>query len=127
MFLHFGSQHLINNMITLAVVGNEVEKIIGHGRFIIIYLLSGIGAGFLSANYNMNINVDEFIISAGASGAIFGIIGALLVISLVYKSTLRQLRPINIAFIIVLSIFNGFQSLEIDNIAHIGGLMFGIK
>lgn len=126
MFLHFGSEHLINNMITLAVVGNEVEKIIGHGKFIIIYLLSGIGAGILSANYNMNIKPNEMIISAGASGAIFGIIGSLLVISLVYKSLLKQLKPINIAFIIILSIFNGFQSMEIDNIAHIGGLMFGI-
>lgn len=126
MFMHFGIEHIINNMITLAVIGNEVERILGHFRFIIIYFLSGIGAGFVSALYNMNVNHDTFIISAGASGAIFGIIGALLVISLLYKNVRRNIQPANITIIILLSIFNGFMNFEIDSMAHIGGLMFGI-
>lgn len=126
MFMHFGGEHLINNMITLAVVGNEVEHIIGHSKFIVIYLLSGLGAGLMSAVYNMNINPDQFIISAGASGAIFGIIGALLVVSLLYRSVRQVIRPANLAIIIALSIFNGFMNFQIDNMAHIGGLMFGI-
>lgn len=126
MFMHFGGEHIINNMITLAVIGNEVEKITGHLRFLIIYILSGIGAGFISAVYNMNVHPDEYIISAGASGAIFGIIGALLVVSLIYKSVRRTIKPINVAIIIILSIINGFMNFQIDNMAHIGGLMFGI-
>ncbi len=126
MFMHFGSEHIINNMITLAVVGNEVERIIGHTKFLIIYILSGIGAGFLSAIYNMNMNPDDFIISAGASGAIFGIIGALLVVSLLYKRVRNTIKPANVLIIILLSILNGFMNFQIDNIAHIGGLMFGV-
>lgn len=126
MFMHFGGEHILNNMITLAVVGNEVERIIGHGKFLIIYILSGIGAGFISAVYNMNVNPNEYIISAGASGAIFGIIGSLLVVSLIYKRVRRTIKPANVAIIIILSIMNGFTSFEIDNMAHIGGLMFGI-
>ena len=125
-FLHFGIEHLFNNMITLAVIGNEVEHILGHAKFIIIYLLSGIGASFISAVYNMNVNHDLYIISAGASGAIFGILGSLLVTSLLYHNIRTRITPANIIIIAVLSIFNGYMNYGIDNMAHIGGLLFGI-
>ncbi len=124
MFMHFGSEHLLNNMITLAFIGIEVEHRIGHIRFSTIYLLSGIGAGFISAIYNMN--TDANVVSAGASGAIFGILGSLLVITLLMKESRRNIKPINIFIIIILSIANGYSSFAIDNMAHIGGLMFGI-
>ncbi len=125
-FLHFGFEHLMNNMINLAVIGNEVEKTLGHLRFFFIYMLSGIGASFLSALYNMLVNHDEYIISAGASGAIFGILGSLLVISMMYPSIRRRIKPANVALIAVLSIFNGLSNFQIDNMAHLGGLLFGI-
>lgn len=125
-FLHFGTEHLFNNMITLAVIGNEVEHILGHTKFIIIYLLSGIGASLVSAIYNMNVNHDLYIISAGASGAIFGILGSLLVISLLYRNIRMQIKPANIIIIAVLSVLNGYMNYGIDNMAHIGGLLFGI-
>lgn len=125
-FLHFGTEHLFNNMITLAVIGNEVEHILGHTKFIIIYLLSGIGASLVSAIYNMNVNHDLYIISAGASGAIFGILGSLLVISLLYRNIRVQIKPANIIIIAVLSVLNGYMTYGIDNMAHIGGLLVGI-
>lgn len=125
-FLHFGPEHLLNNMVTLGVIGYEFEQIIGHTKFAVIYMLSGIGAGLVSAVYNMNVNHSQYIISAGASGAIFGLIGALLVTSLLYRHVRKRISPANLAIIAVLSIFNGFMSFEIDNMAHIGGLMFGI-
>lgn len=125
-FLHFGTEHLFNNMITLAVIGNEAEHILGHAKFIIIYLLSGIGASFISAIYNMNVNHELYIISAGASGAIFGILGSLLVISLLYRNIRVQIKPANIVIIAVLSVLNGYMNYGIDNMAHIGGLLFGI-
>lgn len=125
-FLHFGTEHLFNNMITLAVIGNEVEHILGHTKFIIIYLLSGIGASLVSAIYNMNVNHDLYIISAGASGAIFGILGSLLVISLLYRNIRVQIKPTNIIIIAVLSVLNGYMTYGIDNMAHIGGLLVGI-
>lgn len=125
-FLHFGAEHLFNNMITLAVIGNEVEHILGHVKFIIIYLLSGIGASFISAIYNMNVNHELYTISAGASGAIFGILGSLLVTSILYPNTRRHINPVNILIIAVLSVLNGYMNYGIDNMAHIGGLLFGI-
>ncbi len=124
MFMHFGSEHLLNNMITLAFIGIEVENRIGHIKFSSIYLLSGFGAGLISAIYNMN--SDANVVSAGASGAIFGILGSLLVITLLYKESRRNIRPINLSIIILLSIANGYSSFAIDNMAHIGGLIFGI-
>lgn len=125
-FLHFGIEHLVNNMITLAVIGNEVEHILGHTKFIIIYMLSGIGAGFVSAVYNMNVNHELYIISAGASGAIFGVLGSLLVTSLLYRNIRTHINPANIMIIAVLSVLNGYMNYGIDNMAHIGGLLFGI-
>lgn len=125
-FLHFGIEHLFNNMITLAVIGNEVEHILGHTKFIIIYMLSGIGAGFVSAVYNMNVNHELYIISAGASGAIFGVLGSLLVTSLLYRNIRAHFNPANIMIIAVLSVLNGYMNYGIDNMAHIGGLLFGI-
>lgn len=125
-FLHFGIEHLFNNMITLAVIGNEVEHILGHTKFIIIYMLSGIGASFVSAVYNMNVNHELYIISAGASGAIFGVLGSLLVTSLLYRNIRAHINPANIMIIAVLSVLNGYMNYGIDNMAHIGGLLFGI-
>lgn len=125
-FLHFGIEHLFNNMITLAVIGNEVEHILGHTKFIIIYMLSGIGASFVSAVYNMNVNHELYIISAGASGAIFGILGSLLVTSLLYRNIRAHINPANIMIIAVLSVLNGYMNYGIDNVAHSGGLLFGI-
>ena len=125
-FLHFGAEHLFNNMITLAVIGNETEHILGHIKFIIIYLLSGIGASFISAIYNMNVNHELYVISAGASGAIFGILGSLLVTSILYRNIRSHINPANIMIITVLSVLNGYMNYGIDNMAHIGGLLFGI-
>lgn len=125
-FLHFGTEHLFNNMITLAVVGNEVEQILGHTKFIVIYLLSGIGSSFISAIYNMNVNHELYTISAGASGAIFGILGSLLVTSILYRNIRSHINPANITIIAVLSVLNGYMNYGIDNMAHIGGLLFGI-
>ena len=76
MFLHFGFEHLMNNMITLAVIGWNLELEIGKFRFLLIYILSGLGGNLLSAFYD--IWTAEYAVSAGASGAIFGVIGALL-------------------------------------------------
>lgn len=126
MFLHFDGEHLINNMIILSILGYEVEYLLGHFRYFFIYILSGLGSGLISALYYMNTYKNIMIVSAGASGAIFGILGSLLIISLIDKDVRRKLRPTNLVFIIVLSILNGLSSESIDNMAHIGGLMFGI-
>jgi len=126
MFLHFNAEHIMNNMITLAFVGTAVETCLGHIHFLCIYIFSGLGASFLSSLYYMHNSPNVITVSAGASGAIFGILGALIIIALMSKSKRRTLKPMNILLIAVLSISNGYLSSSIDNVAHIGGLLFGI-
>ena len=70
MFLHFGFQHLFNNMVMLLMVGWNLELEIGSVRFLIIYLLSGLGGNLLSGY--LDIRLQDYAVSAGASGAIFG-------------------------------------------------------
>lgn len=126
MFLHFNSEHLMNNMVTLAFIGTATEKFLGHIRFLSIYLCSGLGASILSSLYYMHNSPDTITVSAGASGAIFGTLGALVIIALMYKKQRQSLNPLNVLLIAVLSISNGYMNSSIDNIAHIGGLLFGI-
>ena len=126
MFLHFDAEHIMNNMITLAFVGIYTERFLGHIRFFIIYIFSGLGASILSSLYYMHNSPEIVTISAGASGAVFGILGSLVIIALISKKQRENMKPLNILLIIILSISNGYLSSSIDNVAHIGGLLFGI-
>ena len=76
MFLHFGIDHLANNMVMLGAIGWNLEYEIGKIKFLIIYLGSGLAGNILSAFGDLM--TGEYAVSAGASGAVFGIIGALL-------------------------------------------------
>ena len=80
-FLHFGFDHLFNNMISLLILGYSLEQVTGRVRFLILYFLSGILAGVASIVYN--IYVGQETVSCGASGAIYGLMGALLVLLIV--------------------------------------------
>lgn len=73
MFLHFGIYHLVNNMAVLLFMGDMVEKAVGHWKYLMIYLGSGLVGNLLSLY--MDIQSQSNIVSAGASGAIYGIIG----------------------------------------------------
>src|SRR5699024_3481221 len=75
MFLHFGIEHLFNNMLVLIFLGDMLEKLAGKWRYLLIYLLGGLGGNLLSLA--MELRSGEFAVSAGASGAIFAVIGAL--------------------------------------------------
>lgn len=120
-FLHFGIFHLLLNMYALFSVGAALESMIGSRRFIIAYLIAGIGGNIASLWWN------PFVNGAGASGAIFGMFGvffALVTTDLLKKeyrtSILKQL-----AFFIVLNLMIGMHG-RIDNAAHIGGLVTGL-
>src|SRR5699024_640721 len=76
MFLHIGFIHLLMNMLAVYYLGTLVERIYGSLRFIVIYFLAGIGAGFASFAFTTSV-------SAGASGALFGLFGALLFFGLI--------------------------------------------
>lgn len=122
-FLHFGIEHLLNNMVLLGALGWHIEEETGHIKFLLIYLISGVGGNLCSLFWNM-LQGNE-VISAGASGAVFGLMGALACVFIKNKGKTGSLTGRGIMVLIVLSLYVGFTSSGVDNIAHIGGLLFG--
>ncbi|MDD7403224.1 MAG: rhomboid family intramembrane serine protease [Butyribacter sp.] len=123
MFLHSDMEHIGNNMFILACMGYYLEREIGSVRCGILYFGSGILAGCTSMVYNMVQN--SFVVSIGASGAIFGTIGALLYIVLFFKQKEFQYSIQQVAFLVFLSLYSGFVNQEVDNAAHVGGFIAG--
>lgn len=123
MFLHFGFDHLLNNMVILAAIGWNLEYEIGQLKFVILYLFSGLGGNLLSAYWD--IRVGDYAISAGASGAIFGVIGALLYVAIRNRGRIGDISGKGLVFMIILSLYYGYSSGGVDNMAHIGGLVAG--
>lgn len=122
-FLHFGISHLMNNMVMLGALGWNLELEIGKGRFLIIYLLSGIGGNLLSLYHS--VSVEEYAVSAGASGAVFGLMGALLYVVIANGGRLGRLSGRGLLIMAALSFYFGLTSSGVDNWAHIGGLLSG--
>jgi rhomboid protease GluP len=122
MFLHIGLMHVFFNGYALVVLGTELERLLGWGRFLAIYLLSGLAGNLASYAFNPNL-------AAGASGAIFGLIGALGAFFFRYRERLGtwgRARLGNILFLVVINLAFGFLYPGIDNLAHLGGLVCGI-
>ena len=110
MFLHFGYDHLFNNMVVLVAMGWNLELEIGKIKFLIVYFVSGLAGNILSAC---------------ASGAIFGIIGALLYVAIRNRGRIGEISGKGLVFMVVLTLYYGFTSGGVDNMAHIGGLAAG--
>lgn len=131
MFLHGGFLHLFNNSIVLLFVGSTVEKLMGSFRYLVNYLMSGIIAAVVSIYYNMwryNHTISSnrtIVISLGASGAVFGTVGALLWIVLINRGRIEGISIRRMIMFLVLSFYAGFTATGIDNAAHVGGLFFG--
>jgi len=124
MFLHSDFEHLINNMLVLFFVGDKLEQIVGKVKYLIIYFVTGIIAGIFSIGYNML--KGEQVYSIGASGAIFGIVGAMVYILLVNKGRLQNISSRQILLFTLFSLYGGIVNTNIDNVAHIGGFIGGI-
>lgn len=122
-FLHIGILHLLLNMYALLYIGLLLEPYLGKTRFLAAYLISGIAASMTSLWWH------DLTISAGASGAIFGMYGvflALLTTNLLDKSVKKALLT-SIAVFVGYNILNGLKpNSGIDNAAHIGGLISGL-
>ena len=123
-FLHFGIDHLLNNMVLLGALGWNLEIEIGKIRFTLIYLLSGIGGNIISLYHG--IQTQEYAVSAGASGAIFGLMGALFYVVIANRGRLGRLSGRGMAFMVALSLYFGLTSRGVDNWAHVGGLLCGV-
>lgn len=118
-FLHIGIFHLLFNMYALYVIGSQAESFFGKIKYLIIYLFSAVSASLLSLMFSANV------ISAGASGAIFGLMGALLYFGYHYRIYLGNVIKSQIIPIIVINLLFGFLVSGVDNAAHIGGLIGG--
>lgn len=124
MFLHFGVSHLLNNMVLLLFLGDMLEEAAGKWRYLLIYLGGGLAGNIVSLL--MDYRTGELVVSAGASGAVFAVIGGIFVILIKQRGKVENLTLPRLVFVIFLSIYHGFQSTGIDNAAHIGGLLGGI-
>lgn len=123
MFLHFGAEHLMNNMLLLYLTGIHLEKALGSIRFAFLYLSSGLCGSLLSLYMERNASVPT--VSAGASGAVFGIIGGLLAAAICNKGRIDGLGAKGLLGMAVLSLYYGLTTAGVDNWAHIGGFLGG--
>ena len=123
LFLHFGIAHLLNNMVMLGALGWNLELEIGKIRYIIIYFGSGIIGNIISLCYDLTLQQPA--VSAGASGAIFGLMGALLYVVIANSGRLGRLSGRGMLVMVALSLYFGLTSSGVDNLAHIGGLVSG--
>lgn len=123
MFMHFGIRHIVNNMLVLFALGDNLERALGHVKYLIFYLACGIGSNWASMMVN---GADSMTVSAGASGAIFGIVGGLLYAVVINRGQLEDLSTRQLVIMIFISLYAGFTSTGVDNAAHISGLILGI-
>ena len=100
MFMHFGIRHIMNNMLVLFVIGDNLERALGHVKYLIFYLLCGIGA-------------------------IFGVVGGLLYVVTANRGQLEDLNTRQLVIMIFFSLYLGYTSTGVDNIAHLSGLVIG--
>ena len=124
MFLHFGIQHLGNNMILLLLVGAQLEEEMGAIKYLIIYIVAGLGGNIISMLGD--ITSGNYAIAGGASGAIFGVIGAMFWVVLRNNGRIGTMTKNGMIFMIGISLYYGFTSSGVDNLAHIGGLVTGL-
>lgn len=124
MFLHFGMEHLASNMLSLIVIGMNLEPVLGSVKTALIFVISGLGGNALS--FITELTETNPAVSAGASGAIFGLTGALLCLTLMYRGRIGNVTPRGMILMVGLSLYTGYTSDGIDNMAHIGGLITGI-
>lgn len=123
-FLHFGWDHLINNMIVLVYLGKAAEHLCGRGKFIISYLICAIGANAASAAWYIWSGQPE-VYTAGASGAVFGVAGMLLALVIFCKGRPGQVTTRQLVWMMLFTIYHGLAESGINNCAHIAGAVLG--
>jgi rhomboid protease GluP len=122
MFLHAEVAHLGMNGIGLLIFGQLVENFYGHARFLIIYVVAGLFGSVASYMFN------TVAIGLGASGAIFGVVGALAAFFLVQRRTMGEIalrNLIGVSVLVAISLGYGLITPQVDNWAHLGGLASG--
>ena len=118
MFFHAGIMHLLCNMYSLYILGSQVENLIGKWKFTFVYFVSGLVGSLLSITFSTNYSV-------GASGALFGLLGAYLYFGYHYRLYLSSVIKSQIIPIIAINLIISIGVPNIDLMAHVGGLIGG--
>lgn len=121
-FLHIGILHLLMNSYALYLFGLQVERRFGRLRFVVLYLLSGLGGTILSY-------IGSSALSAGASAAVFGLIGAATVYYAIYREAFGSQGRRQLGSLLLVMGYNllwGLMNSQIDNLGHLGGLLVGL-
>ncbi len=126
MFMHASLDHLFSNMIVLFFIGANAEHDLGHLPYLFMYMTSGIAGNIISIMYDAS--VGDYSSSIGASGAVFGVIGAVMVIVFFGRKHLRAGSNLmfRVGLMAFFSVYSGFKDTAVNNAAHIGGLLGGI-
>ncbi|MCL1790249.1 MAG: rhomboid family intramembrane serine protease [Peptococcaceae bacterium] len=119
-FLHIGFMHLALNSVALIALGGMAETLFRRFKYSVLILLSGFFAALTSYMFHPNS------ISAGASGAVFGIVGAILITALRNQRFRASGLTSSLVFLVVINLIFGFMTDYVDNAAHIGGLVAGL-
>ncbi len=123
MFLHFSLQHVVYNMLALLFLGDVLEAIVGKLSYLIIYLAGGLAGNICSVW--IDTKNQSYAVSAGASGAVFAVNGALLYIMIRNKGKMNEITVKRFLLMTVLSVAQGLTTGGVDNAAHVGGLAGG--
>lgn len=117
-FLHLGFEHLFFNMVAMLIFAPPLERMLGHVRYAVFYLLCGIAGSFLSAV------VEPVTAAAGASGSIYGLYGAYLYLATM-KKTLDQASRKTVYMILIIGILFSIFTQGVSLWGHVGGLIGG--
>lgn len=123
MFLHFGIVHLLYNMLALLFLGDSLEHHVGPVIYLMIYMTGGLFGNVLTCLWESH--TGEYAVSAGASGAIFSVIGANLAIALVNRDRISRNYLRRLTVITILMIAQGFTEQGTNAVAHLSGCMAG--
>ena len=124
MFLHFGAEHLIDNMLILYLTGSRMEHAAGRISYLLLYLGSGLCSSVLSLLAESR--QTDWAVTAGASGAVFGIVGGLLAMAVLHRGQVEGLTTKGLLGMIGLSLIYGISVSGVDNWGHIGGFLGGL-
>lgn len=124
MFLHGDISHIMGNMLMIFLIGDFLENYFGTVRYVIIYFSTGVLAGVTSMVYN--ILTFREVYSIGASGAGFGLMGALIALLIINRGHIAGVTLPRMLVYVAISLYTGVRSTGIDNAAHAGGLMAGL-
>jgi rhomboid protease GluP len=124
MFLHFGVAHFFSNAFGILIFGARVEKYFGRLMFVVIYIFSGLMGSVFTLVHSYFF--QPFAVSAGASGAVYGIVGAIFAYTRITKRSIDFINWYLMLIYIGLGMAMGFATPGIGNAAHVGGLLCGL-